>query len=124
MHHGCFSFDRAQGARIGYISRGPGEQHGYLGVGFCGVDRQVVRLAKLVEPGQVGIVDHQVRALGERTVPAITANAAQLRWPGSSAVDDTIAALAQLGSELFGESLIVMSYENGAHIESSSDLRL
>ena len=43
---------------------------------------------------------------------------------GSGAVDDAIPALAELGGELFSESLIVVGYENGTHIESSSDLRL
>src|SRR5207253_11242396 len=39
-------------------------------------------------------------------------------------VDDAIPALAELGGELFSESLIVVCDENGTHIESSSDLRL
>src|SRR5207244_1392191 len=108
----------------GYVSRGPGEQHGHLGVGFCGVDRQVVGLAEVIHPDQLGVINHQVCALRERAVAAVATNAAQLRWPRSSAVDDPIAAHTQLGCEFFGESLIVVGYENGAHIKYSSDRRL
>jgi hypothetical protein len=48
----------------------------------------------------------------------------QLRRLRSGAVDDAIPALAELGGELFRESLILVGYENRTHIESSSDLRL
>jgi hypothetical protein len=35
-----------------------------------------------------------------------------------------IAAFAELGSELIGESLIVVGYENGTHVKFSSGVRL
>ena len=93
-------------------------------MGPRGVDRQVVRLAKIIQPSQVGVVNHQVRTLRQWAIALVAADATQLRRPGSGAVDDAIPALAELGGELFSESLIVVGYENGTHIESSSDLRL
>ena len=81
-------------------------------------------MTKIVQPGQIGVVNHQVCTLRQRAIALVAANATQTRRPGSSAVDNPIAALAELGSQLLGESLIVVGDENGTHIKSSSDLRL
>src|SRR6266700_2083777 len=62
----------AQCAKVRLVCWRPRQQHRYVRVRQSRVERQVVTLTLRIERGEPRIVDHQVRAFGERAIPYVT----------------------------------------------------
>src|SRR6266849_2272969 len=93
----------AQRAKVRLVCWRPRQQHSYVRVRQSRVERQVVTLTLRIERGEPRIVDHQVRAFGERAIPNVTADTAFDRRPRTGATDDSITGISQHRAELLGE---------------------
>src|SRR5437867_656252 len=92
-------------------------------MGARGVHRQVIAVAHAIQGRELGVVDHEVGALGKRTVASVAANAARHRRPRARAANHTVTVSAELSRRSLGVVYVAVGDQDSAH-DCSSMVRL